>query len=147
MPSLNALNNAYAAEVNALTPAAFAALVGVCWFACRLGDAFLLSLDHAVPAQGPNHAWFAARYPRFAYVDRVVVAASAQGRGAGRALYAALFQAAAARGLPGIGCEVNLLPPNPGSLAFHARLGFQPLADGIDPRHGKHLRYLWRELG
>lgn len=147
LPALNALNNDYAAEVNALTPAAFAALVGACWYARRLQHGFLLALDHLAPAQGPNHAWFLARRPAFGYVDRVVIAAAGQGQGMGRALYEDLFAAAAARSLPGIGCEVNLAPPNPGSLAFHARLGFSPLAEAVDPRNGKHLRYLWHELG
>ncbi len=131
--------------MNALDASAFAALVRTCWYArCIDADAFLLALDEAAPAQGPNHAWFQARYPRFAYVDRVVVAGAAQGKGLGRQLYQDLFVAAAGRGL--LACEVNLEPPNPRSLAFHAKLGFAPVGEATDPRNGKLVRYLTRRL-
>ncbi len=141
------LNNCFAAEVNALDQAAFAALVAQCWHARCIGDdAFLLALDHAAPMQGPNHGWFQARLQRFAYVDRVVVAAAGQGRGLGRLLYQDLFTRAAARGLPLVACEVNLEPPNPGSMAFHQALGFSPLGEATDPRNGKRVRYLTRPL-
>jgi predicted GNAT superfamily acetyltransferase len=38
----------------------------------------------------------------------------------------------------------DLVPANPGSLAFHERLGFAPCGEAIDPRNGKHVRYLLR---
>lgn len=133
--------------MNALAPADFAALLVRCWYARHLDrEAFLLALDHAAPAQGPNHGWFQARLAAFAYVDRVVVDAPAQGRGLGRRLYADLMALAAARGLPVLACEVNLHPPNPGSMAFHARLGFTACGEATDPRNGKRVRYLSRPL-
>jgi predicted GNAT superfamily acetyltransferase len=150
LPALLALNNAEAEAVNAWDAAGFAALMrrGV----CRLmaGDppaGFLLAFSHATPAQGPNHAWFLGREPRFLYVDRVVVAPAAQGRGLGRALYAALEAQARAAGIPALCCEVNLEPPNPGSLRFHERLGFVPAGQATDPRNGKVVRYLVKRLG
>ena len=51
--------------------------------------------------------------------------------------------AAIAAGRP-LCCEVNLVPPNPGSLAFHDRLGFAACGEGDDPRNGKRVRYLIR---
>jgi len=144
---LGALNNLFAAEVNALSAEAFAASRAMCWHARCIDDrAFLLALDHAVPTQGPNHGWFRDHLPAFAYIDRLVVSAAAQGRGLGRALYDDLFAHARARGLPLVACEVNLRPPNPGSLAFHARLGFTPFGEATDPRNGKRVRYLTRPL-
>jgi predicted GNAT superfamily acetyltransferase len=143
LPAVLALNNAHAAEVNALTGDALAALVAVATFACvidgRLG--FMLVLSEATPVQGPNHAWFAARYPAFLYIDRVVVAAEARGRGLARRMYDELAAIAAGRPLC---CEVNLVPPNPASLAFHDRLGFAACGEADDPRNGKRVRYLSR---
>ena len=148
LPALNALNDAHAAAVNALAPADFAALVGTAFRARMIPAvdgtpaAFLVALSHETPAQGPNHAWFLGRYPAFAYVDRVVVAEGWQGRGLGRALYADLAAQARQAGLPVLVCEVNLDPPNPGSMAFHVKQGFRPAGEATDPRNGKRVRYL-----
>lgn len=148
LAALNALNDAHAAEVNALAPADFAALVGVA-FAARMAVApdgvpagFCLALSHATPNQGPNHGWFQARLPAFAYVDRIVVAAAFRGRGVARALYADLVARARDAGLPVLACEVNLDPPNPASMAFHERFGFVEAGVATDPRNGKRVRYL-----
>ena len=148
LAALNALNDAHAAEVNALAPADFAALVGVA-FAARMLDGpdgrpagFVIGLSHATPRQGPNHGWFQDRLPAFAYVDRVVVDAASRGRGIARALYADLVGQARAAGLPVLACEVNLDPPNPVSMAFHERFGFTEAGTATDPRNGKRVRYL-----
>jgi len=71
-----------------------------------------------------NYRWFEVRGDDFFYVDRIVVADEAQNAGVGRALYAAIFAAARERGLARVTCEVNVEPPNPGSMRFHGRLGF-----------------------
>jgi predicted GNAT superfamily acetyltransferase len=63
----------------------------------------------------------------------------------GRQLYAALFEAARASGRSRIACEVNRVPPNPGSDAFHAHMGFAPVGEG-SPAPGKTVRYLLRSL-
>lgn len=153
LPRLLALNNAEAEAVNALEAPAFAALCGQAFALLAAAgeggaaEGFLLALDHRAPAQGPNHGWFLARERSFAYVDRVVVAPGAQGRGLGRALYGALEERARAAGLAALCCEVNLDPPNPGSMAFHERLGFAPAGEATDPRNGKRVRYLLRRIG
>jgi predicted GNAT superfamily acetyltransferase len=143
LPAVLALNNAHAVEVNALTAEALAALVAVAEHALVAADGlgFLIALGERTPVQGPNHAWFVARHPRFLYIDRVVVAPDARGRGHARRLYEHL--AASADGRP-LCCEVNVVPPNPGSLAFHERLGFVACGEAIDARNGKHVRYLLR---
>jgi uncharacterized protein len=143
LPTILALNNAHAVEVNPLTAEALGALVAVAAYARVVdgGHGFLIALSERPPIQGPNHAWFAARYPAFLYIDRVVVAPEARGRGHARALYDDLAAIAAGRPLC---CEVNIAPPNPGSLAFHDRMGFAPCGDADDPRNGKRVRYLIR---
>lgn len=86
--------------------------------------AFLLAFAPGADYDSPNYRWFEARGGRFLYVDRIVVAASAQGRGCGRRLYEALFAFARAAGFEAVVCEYDLDPPNPVSAAFHARFGF-----------------------
>jgi predicted GNAT superfamily acetyltransferase len=91
-------------------------------------------------------AWFRDRYRRFVYVDRIVGAAAARGRGLARALYADLFRRAEDTGHDVVVCEVNLDPPNPSSDALHAALGFAEV--GRTAIHGgrKVVRYLSRAL-
>jgi len=143
---LLALNNAHAAEVNALGMDAVVALVAIATHArvIESGHGFVIALSEQTPVQGPNHAWFVARYPVFLYIDRIVIAPASRGLGHARRLYEDL--AAVADGRP-LCCEVNLLPANPVSLAFHERMGFTACGEGDDPRNGKRVRYLQRPQG
>jgi len=146
--SLLALNNAHAEELSFLTQERLVELLGEAFAARRIGtvDAFLLAFDQDAAYDSPNFLWFRARYQRFVYVDRIVVGASARGRGLARRLYRDLFEAAAVAGHERIVCEVNSEPPNPASDAFHAALGFEKV--GAAPIHGgsKTVNYLAREL-
>ena len=83
---------------------------------------------------------------RFVYVDRIVVAPSARGRGLARRLYDELIRTATEAGHDRVVCEVNLDPPNPQSDAFHAALGFQPLATARIHGGTKTVRYMARSL-
>jgi hypothetical protein len=80
--ALLALNNAHAQELSWLEPARLRHLVEQAFLARRIGelDAFLLAFDQSARYDSPNFLWFRSRYPRFVYVDRIVVAASARGR-------------------------------------------------------------------
>lgn len=146
--ALLALNNAHAVELSWLEPARLAHLVAQAFLARRVGvaDALLLTFDQDADYDSPNFLWFRQRYPAFVYVDRVVVADSARGRGLAKALYDDLFAAAQAAGHERIVCEVNSDPPNPASDAFHAALGFVPV--GTAEIHGgkKTVTYLERRL-
>jgi predicted GNAT superfamily acetyltransferase len=106
--------------------------------------AFLIAFDETADYESPNFLWFRSRFPRFVYVDRVVVAAAARERGLARALYHELFRRAEAAGHDCAACEVNLEPPNPASDAFHARLGFAEV--GRAAVGAKTVRYLARPL-
>ena len=148
VPALLALNNAEAERVNALTEDALAGLLNFA-FAARIttdGQAFLIAFDHATPPQGPNHAWFTARESYFAYVDRVVVAPGARGKGVARALYDDLAKIAKADMTNLLVCEGNLDPPNPESLAFHERLGFTACGEAVDRRNGKRVQYMRKPI-
>ena len=61
--------------------------------------AFLLAMREDAPYPNDNHAWFAARFPRFVYVDRVVVGSDFAGLSIGSLLYRALFGYARSQGV------------------------------------------------
>jgi len=141
---LLALNNSHAQELSWLEPARLEHLVHEAFYARRIGelDAFLLAFDQHARYDSPNFLWFRDRYPRFVYVDRIVVAASARGRGYARKLYFDLFEQAALAGHERVVCEVNSSPPNPESDAFHAALGFVEVGTASVYDGSRTVRYL-----
>lgn len=143
---LRALNNAHAEELSFADAERFTHLVSQAFFARHIGtDSFIIAFDQDADYDSENFLWFRARFPRFVYVDRVVTAAQARGKGHGAALYSALFDAARAAGHTLVTCEVNEDPPNPASDAFHAKFGFAPI--GSAPlSNGKLVRYFSRSL-
>lgn len=142
--ALLALNNAHARELSWLAPARLEHLVAQAFMARRIGniDAFLLALDQDADYDSPNFRWFRVRYQRFVYVDRIVVAASARGRGYARWLYDDLFAHARRAGHDRVFCEVNSSPPNPQSDAFHAALGFVEVGAASVYEGSRTVRYL-----
>lgn len=124
-----ALNNASVPNVGALTEEQFAWLAGEadCFRVAELEGrfaGFIMAIRHGTPYWSANYAWFGAHFPEFLYVDRVIVVPDAQRSGVGRAIYRDLVHLAEGR-WPRITLEVNLKPPNPGSIAFHEALGFR----------------------
>ena len=146
--ALLALNNAHAVELSPLTSPAFQALLAAAFHARVAGacQGMLIAFDQDAPYQSPNFRWFRARYPRFVYVDRVVVEPAARGRGIARALYDDLFTASNASAHTLVCCEVNVAPPNPASERFHESLGFVEVGRERVPGYGKTVRYLHRTL-
>ncbi|MEO1190211.1 MAG: GNAT family N-acetyltransferase [Pseudomonadota bacterium] len=142
-----ALNEASVPAVNSLTPQELneqlseADWTGV---AEGMGGArgILIVFAPGGTYRSTNYAWFNAQAEAFVYVDRILVSEEARGQGLGRALYEALAAWATEAGFPRIGCEVNEDPPNPVSMAFHERLGFQALTSRINPADGKQVRML-----
>lgn len=65
----------------------------------------------------------------FLYVDQIVVDPEIRAAGIGRTLYARVSALARACGATTLCCEVNVSPPNPGSQAFHQRMGFMPVEE------------------
>jgi predicted GNAT superfamily acetyltransferase len=143
-PAILALNNAHAMELSWLDAERLASLLGQAFYARGIGevDAFLLAFDQSAAYDNPNYLWFRERYPRFVYVDRVVVAPALRGRGYARRLYADLFDEARRAGHAIVVCEVNSDPPNPASDAFHAALGFSEVGRAAFHHRQKTVRYL-----
>ena len=147
---LLALNNRHTVELSELSAEAFEDRIRRACFARGYGDpaAFLIAYDEtAGDGLGPNYGWFKARYPRFVYVDRVVVDGAGRGKGIASRLYQELFATTMAAGHKMVGCEVNSDPPNPVSDAFHTRHGFAEVGLAHLPDRGKTVRYLARFLG
>lgn len=103
-------------------------------------DGYLIAFDQDAAYDSVNFLWFKDRYPRFVYIDRVVVAKEARGRGIARGFYDDLAAHARDAGHTQIVCEINLYPPNPGSMAFHATLGFVEVGQAL-LTNGKHVSY------
>ena len=146
-PELSALldlNNAHEIELSRLDGQGLRRLVDQAFLATRIGlvEAFLISFDQDAGYEGVNFRWFRERYARFVYIDRIVVAPQARGRGHARRLYADLIEAARRGGHDRIVCEVNSEPPNPGSDAFHAAFGFQQVGEAAIHGGTKRVRYL-----
>ena len=146
---LLALNAASKTETSELDADGLRDLLAASWQALAIGegDALLIALDQDSAYASPNFQWFKARHARFAYVDRIIVAEAARGRGLARRLYEHLFDLARTEEHDRIGCEVNLIPPNPGSDAFHAKLGFQEVGQAVLNGGPKTVRYMEKSLG
>ena len=142
------LNNAHARELSWLQPEQLEDLIGQAFLARRIGtvDAFVLALDQDANYSSPNFQWFRARYSRFVYVDRIVVASSARGRGCARRLYRDLFEHAIQAGHAQVFCEVNIRPRNPVSDAFHAAWGFVEVGTATVHGGSRTVRYLSHTL-
>lgn len=95
---------------------------------------------------GDEFAWLRANLgERFLYIDQIAIAPDAQGRGLGRRIYEAVTEMAREQGKTALACEVNLKPPNPGSLAFHAAVGFASVGELRVP-DGRLVRLLRRTV-
>lgn len=128
-PALVALNDAAHPAVPITTADEMRALLELAGLALGLERdgslvGFVIAMHPGAAYASENYRWFEERGTGHVYVDRIVVAESERGRGLGPVLYDAVFAEAHRLGHPEVTCEVNLDPPNPGSLAFHARLGF-----------------------
>lgn len=93
--------------------------------------AFVLAFREGADYDSENYRWFAARYPRFLYVDRIVVDAAHRRAGLAQRLYADVFARARGDGVPLVACEYDVEPPNPASAHFHARQGFREVGQQI----------------
>ena len=145
---LLALNNAHQVETSFLTRQAWDHMIAQAFAAtCFERTAGLLIVfDQTADYDSPNYLWFRERLDRFVYVDRIIVGGEHRGRGIAKALYEDLFARALAAGHDRVVCEVNFDPPNPGSDAFHDRLGFSELGRARVDGRDKTVRYLERAL-
>jgi uncharacterized protein len=127
------------------TLAAQCCYFGVAWLDGCCGG-FLLALRPGEDYASPHYRWFSQKYHNFVYVDRIAVAPTGKGLGVGRALYADLERAVTPE-TQLITCEVNLMPPNPDSIAFHVRLGFEEVGQLESEGGKKRVSLMAKKLG
>jgi predicted GNAT superfamily acetyltransferase len=146
--ALIALNNANSRETSFLTAERWRMLVERAFAATCVGDAaaFLIAFDQDADYDGHDFLWFRQQLASFVYVDRIVVAGEQRRKGLANLLYRDLFDRAARAGQQQVVCEVNLIPPNPTSDAFHANMGFTEIGRGTRPDGSKTVRYLMKPL-
>ena len=85
---------------------------------------FVLCLSPDVDYGSLNYAWFMNKYDEFIYVDRIAVSLDHRDKGIGSKLYEEVIAYSQDNRTP-IAAEVNLNPPNPGSMRFHHRFEFE----------------------
>ena len=86
---------------------------------------FCITFAPNAPYDSLNYLWFCERYDQFVYLDRIAFVPESQGLGLGKLLYQHIEQLMRDSDLAyPLCCEVNLVPPNPGSLRFHQSIGF-----------------------
>jgi predicted GNAT superfamily acetyltransferase len=148
-PAIVALNAASVEHTGAMDEARLAELAALaCYLRVIAADgavaAFLLGFREGAPYDSPNYRWLCERLGRFHYIDRVVVAEGCRGQGLADRLYDDFERVARAAGAPRLACEVNVDPPNPRSLRFHARRGFAEIGR---LSAAKTVAFLVRPLG
>jgi predicted GNAT superfamily acetyltransferase len=129
-PAIVAINMAGRPGIYPLTPETAAdTLAAAPYFVvAELGGqvaGYLIGYTSQDSCEGDEFAWFQRHVPRFLYIDQVAVAPAHRRAGISARLYAQAAAHGRALEIPALVCEVNLDPPNPASLAFHARLGFR----------------------
>jgi predicted GNAT superfamily acetyltransferase len=146
--ALRSLNNLHARETSFLTPKRWRELIDCAFAATCIRDsaALLIALDNDAVYDNVNFQWFHQRLPRFVYIDRIIVAGEHRGEGLARLMYHDLFRRMQEAGHDKVVCEVNAVPANPGSDAFHSRMGFSEMGRGPLPGGDRVVRYLTKQL-
>lgn len=95
---------------------------------------FVVTFRPGSPYDSENYQWFAQEYGgAYLYLDRIVVDDRFRRRGLAGLVYDAVEAEASQLGR--LALEVNVDPPNQGSLAFHASRGYVEVGRRGDPGH------------
>lgn len=130
LSSIHSLNEQALPHVNSIPISDFEAFMEISSFFLVVEidnevAAFLIVLGPGKTYDSENYRYFSAQFQSFDYVDRIVVTKKHQGKKIGSKLYAYLMELSDEERVT---CEVNLKPPNPGSITFHQKLGFKEVA-------------------
>jgi predicted GNAT superfamily acetyltransferase len=107
---------------------------------------YILAFDREAAYDGEEFLRFRLMTPKpYVYVDQIAVAKESKGLGVGKALYGALEAIARREGAHALCCEVNTVPRNPESMAFHEALGFRRVGS-MATSDGREVELLLREI-
>ena len=106
---------------------------------------FLIALREDAEHDSPNFLWFRERFPRFLYVDRIVIARNNRRHGLGRVFYSDVQSYAEVR-VPQLTCEVFLEPRDDATLLFHGSYGFHEVGQQRMPGNDRPVSLLSKEL-
>ncbi|HEX7340234.1 MAG TPA: GNAT family N-acetyltransferase [Rhodanobacteraceae bacterium] len=106
---------------------------------------FLIALREHAPDAHANFEWFKQRYPRFAYVDRIVIANAYRRHGLGRIFYCDVQSYAEPR-VPMLACAVVLEPRDDVAVLFHGTYGFKEVGQRVEPANGRHVGLLCKKM-
>ena len=107
---------------------------------------FLLCLPENIDYDSMNYAWISERYKNFMYIDRISIIKEFQSKKLGTALYNDLIKCSKEENYDIILCEVNIYPPNPGSITFHKRFDFIECGSQFTEAGKKQVQFFFREL-
>ena len=145
-----ALNNAAGRSILALTAAqlryfhAHAEYFRVAEIDGHLAG-FLIALREGGSYPSTNYRWFAERYPKFVYIDRIVIANAYRRHGLGRVFYCDVHSYSEVR-VPLLTCEVFLEPRDDVVVLFHGTYGFQEVGQQRMGEDGPKVSLLARDL-
>lgn len=94
---------------------------------------FVITFAQGAAYDSENYRWFGARHPRFYYLDRIALPEKFRRRGLGTFMYDEIERVAAPYGR--LTLEVNLVPRNDASLAFHEGRGYVEVGRLGDEAH------------
>lgn len=132
-----------AARLSALEDQAHAVMIAETEDGTRLGALIVLAPGRDYFSL--NYRWFEEALDNFLYIDRVMVEEGTRRAGTGLALYAEALEMAENLGAEKLAAEVNVDPPNPVSMSFHERLGFEKIGEQHLP-DGKFVAMLTRPV-
>jgi uncharacterized protein len=94
---------------------------------------FVITFGAGTAYDSENYRWFSERFGDFYYLDRIVLHEDVRRRGLGGFVYDEMERVAKERGR--LTLEVNLVPRNHASLAFHERRGYAEVGRLGDEAH------------
>lgn len=107
---------------------------------------YILAFDREGAYDGEDFRKFRLITPKpYVYIDQVAVAKESKGLGVGRALYGTLEAIARREGAQALCCEVNIVPANHESMAFHEALGFRRM-ESLTTLDGREVELLVKEI-
>lgn len=144
------LNNANSPSVGEIDRSQLEFLIEHSLYSFAIGTAqlhaFCITFAPGAPYTSVNYQWFSRKYSDFVYLDRIVVRENMRNKSLGAKLYAAVEQRMLKdRCAPLLTCEVNLKPPNLGSIRFHNRIGFSEVGQQ-DSKPGLTVSLLAKEV-